>query len=137
MEAHLNRRHLYFIRVCFLMKFPLYFLHYWLPKLHVEANTLARIVLAGLLLKIGVIGFLRLAPVLKREANPVFFVGFMGVLRGSLISLAQRDIKAQAAFISICHISRVFICFLFIRTITLRRVLILALNHGFLRTLVF
>lgn len=42
-----------------MIKFPVYFLHLWLPKAHVEAPTTASILLAGLLLKLGTAGFLR------------------------------------------------------------------------------
>ncbi|EJW69952.1 hypothetical protein WUBG_19143, partial [Wuchereria bancrofti] len=41
------------------LKFPVYFLHVWLPKVHVEAPTRARIVLAGVILKLGGAGFYR------------------------------------------------------------------------------
>lgn len=44
----------------FIIKFPIYFLHLWLPKAHVEAPTTARILLAGLLLKLGTAGFFRI-----------------------------------------------------------------------------
>lgn len=43
-----------------MVKFPVYFLHLWLPKAHVEAPTTARMLLAGLLLKLGTAGFLRI-----------------------------------------------------------------------------
>lgn len=49
-----------FLTLCFLVKFPVYFLHLWLPKAHVEAPTTASILLAGLLLKLGTLGYLRL-----------------------------------------------------------------------------
>lgn len=48
------------LRLRFMMKFPVYFLHLWLPKAHVEAPTTASMLLAGLLLKLGTIGFLRI-----------------------------------------------------------------------------
>ena len=43
-----------------IIKFPIYFLHLWLPKAHVEAPTTASILLAGLLLKLGTAGFFRI-----------------------------------------------------------------------------
>jgi len=51
---------LFFLSLCFLIKFPAYFLHLWLPKAHVEAPTRARMLLAGLLLKLGTAGFVRI-----------------------------------------------------------------------------
>lgn len=50
----------FILRLRFIIKFPVYFLHLWLPKAHVEAPTTARILLAGLLLKLGTAGFLRI-----------------------------------------------------------------------------
>lgn len=48
------------LSMCFIMKFPVYFLHLWLPKAHVEAPTVGRILLAGLLLKLGTVGYMRI-----------------------------------------------------------------------------
>jgi NADH-ubiquinone oxidoreductase chain 4 len=53
-----------FLTLGFIIKFPVYFLHLWLPKAHVEAPTSARILLAGLLLKLGTVGFFRIIKVL-------------------------------------------------------------------------
>jgi NADH-ubiquinone oxidoreductase chain 4 len=50
----------FILSLSFIIKFPIYFLHLWLPKAHVEAPTTARILLAGLLLKLGTAGFLRI-----------------------------------------------------------------------------
>lgn len=50
----------FILRLRFIMKFPVYFLHLWLPKAHVEAPTTASMLLAGLLLKLGTAGFLRI-----------------------------------------------------------------------------
>lgn len=50
----------FILTLCFIIKFPVYFLHLWLPKAHVEAPTSASMLLAGLLLKLGTCGFLRL-----------------------------------------------------------------------------
>jgi len=50
----------FLLTLCFIIKFPVYFLHLWLPKAHVEASTSARMLLAGLLLKLGTVGFLRI-----------------------------------------------------------------------------
>lgn len=50
----------FMVTLCFLVKFPVFFLHLWLPKAHVEAPTTARMLLAGLLLKLGTGGYLRL-----------------------------------------------------------------------------
>lgn len=51
---------MFVLRLSFMIKFPVYFLHLWLPKAHVEAPTTASMLLAGLLLKLGTAGFLRI-----------------------------------------------------------------------------
>lgn len=53
------------------MKFPIYFLHLWLPKAHVEAPTSASMILAGLLLKLGTAGFLRILGSLNFTFNNI------------------------------------------------------------------
>lgn len=123
---------------CFLIKFPVYFLHYWLPKMHVEASTLARMLLAGLLLKFGVFGFFRVFYTLKFEYLGLFFlVAFVGVFIGIFIRIVQSDIKSQVAYSSVCHISFTLLSFLYFREVSLERVILSSLSHGFLRTLIF
>lgn len=61
----------FILRLRFIIKFPIYFLHLWLPKAHVEAPTTARILLAGLLLKLGTAGFLRILGSLNFVHNNV------------------------------------------------------------------
>jgi len=85
-----------------------------LPKLHVEARTLASIVLAGLLLKLGIFGFIRFLIRLNVGRVMPFTIGFIGSLFGSLLSLGQSDMKAQVAYISICHMGVVFSFFFFL-----------------------
>jgi NADH-quinone oxidoreductase subunit M len=105
---------------------------------HVEANTLARILLAGLLLKLGVFGFMRFLEVLKLLENRVLIlVGFVGVMVATYQRLTQRDIKAQVAFGSIAHIRQVFIYRFFFSSLAKSSIILVLINHGFIRALVF
>lgn len=137
-ECKLSSFYCLLVVLCFLIKFPVYFLHFWLPKMHVEASTLASILLAGLLLKFGVYGFYRVLYVLKFEYLGLFFtVAFIGIFIGIFIRIVQRDIKRQVAYSSVCHIGFTLLSFFYFSEISLERVILSSLRHGFLRTLIF
>jgi len=128
----------FFLRLCFLMKFPVYFLHIWLPKAHVEAPTRARILLAGLLLKLGTLGFFR---IVKRInflfLNFWFFISILGMIICSFICLFQRDSKSLAAYSSVTHMSFLFLSLIYFRNFRKIRGLIIILSHGYTSTLLF
>lgn len=100
---------LVFLSLAFIMKFPVIFLHYWLPKAHVEAPTRARILLAGLLLKLGGVGLYRVVGVFS-PSHFCFWVllGLVGCSLSPLICVYQRDLKSLSAYSSIVHINFVF-----------------------------
>lgn len=87
----------------FLIKLPLFLVHYWLPKAHVEAPTVGSILLAGLLLKLGCWGLFRLSFFLKFMV--IESLSVIGIVMGSILSFHQRDIKRLVAFRSVCHIN--------------------------------
>nr|ACV96746.1 NADH dehydrogenase subunit 4 [Pratylenchus vulnus] len=137
LDLKMNSFLIFFISVSFLMKIPIYFLHFWLPKLHVEASTLASMVLAGLLLKLGIFGFMRFLMSLNVGSVMPFTIGFIGSLFGSLLSLGQSDMKAQVAYMSICHMGVIFSSFFFFSNFSKLSIIYNALSHGFLSTLTF
>nr|AYN59519.1 NADH dehydrogenase subunit 4 [Ornithodoros turicata] len=95
----------------FLVKMPMFFVHVWLPKAHVEAPVAGSMILAGVLLKLGVYGFLRIKFFLINSFNQFSFlimsVILMGGLMISLICLCQVDVKALIAYSSVCHMGLV------------------------------
>lgn len=122
----------------FMIKFPVYFLHLWLPKAHVEAPTSARILLAGLLLKLGTAGFLRILGRIKYIHNNFWIIiAFLGIILGSFCCIFQRDSKSLAAYSSITHISFLLLSLIFIRISGKVGSLILILAHGYTSTLIF
>lgn len=94
----------------FLVKVPLFPFHTWLPLAHVEAPTAGSVLLAGVLLKLGSYGFLRLCLPMFRDACEIQGVPLMaalaviGILYGSLCALAQNDIKKLVAYSSVAHL---------------------------------
>lgn len=92
----------------FLVKFPMYIVHLWLPKAHVEAPVAGSMILAGVLLKLGGYGLIRLLGMLGEK--PFWGTYFIIVLRvwggffTSLICLRQIDIKLLIAYSSVVHI---------------------------------
>jgi len=120
------------------MKFPIYFLHLWLPKAHVEAPTTARILLAGLLLKLGTAGFLRILGSMNFVFNNVWIlISFLGIILASFCCVFQRDTKSLAAYSSVTHIRFLLLSLVFVSIRGKIRGLMLMLAHGYTSTLIF
>ena len=101
------------ITLAFLVKTPMYLLHTWLPKAHVEAPVGGSIFLAGVLLKLGSYGLLLFLPIIKLNwaISCYFRLGLLGSIIRSLISARQGDMKLLIAYSSIVHIGVVTIGF--------------------------
>ena len=92
----------------FAIKIPAFPFHTWLPLAHVEAPTPVSVILAGVLLKMGTYGILRVAYPILPEATraflPVFIViAAINVIYGALCAMAQKDMKRMVAYSSINH----------------------------------
>nr|QZQ52557.1 NADH dehydrogenase subunit 4 [Calliteara horishanella] len=101
---------LYFsIIMAFLVKMPMYFVHLWLPKAHVEAPVSGSMILAGIMLKLGGYGLLRLLIFLEKmnlKLNYIMIViSLVGGVYISLKCFCQTDIKSLIAYSSVAHMS--------------------------------
>lgn len=137
-DFNLSWEMVFVLSLRFMIKFPVYFLHLWLPKAHVEAPTTASMLLAGLLLKLGTAGFLRILGCLSFVHNNVWIVlAFLGIILASFCCMFQSDAKALAAYSSITHIRFVLMAFVFIIMSGKTGGVILMLAHGYTSTLMF
>jgi NADH-ubiquinone oxidoreductase chain 4 len=121
----------------FLVKSPLWGLHLWLPKAHVEAPTTGSMLLAGLLLKVGLYGILKVSR--WRGINPswVLLLATVGYLVGPVASLTSRDTKQLVAYSSVRHINLVISGIMLVAPRLFTRSYLVALSHGYVSTLVF
>jgi NADH-quinone oxidoreductase subunit M len=97
-----------FFFIAFAIKVPVWPFHTWLPDAHVEAPTAVSVILAGVLLKMGTYGMLRVSWPMFPEATrffaiPIAILGLIAIIYGALVSMAQRDLKKLVAYSSVSH----------------------------------
>ncbi|MEW5797102.1 MAG: NADH-quinone oxidoreductase subunit M [Candidatus Zixiibacteriota bacterium] len=121
--------------LAFAIKVPLFPFHTWLPDAHVEAPTVGSVILAGVLLKMGTYGFLRICLPMFPEATIVYLpyicvLSVIAIIYGALVSMVQRDIKSLVAFSSVSHMGFVMLGIFALNTQGLEGSVLQMLNHG-------
>jgi NADH-quinone oxidoreductase subunit M len=121
--------------LAFAIKVPMWPFHTWLPDAHVEAPMAGSVILAGVLLKMGGYGFLRLAIPLfpdaaMRFAPLVGVLAVIGIVYGALVSLVQPDLKKLVAYSSVSHLGFVMLGIAAFTTTGLVGSVYQMLNHG-------
>lgn len=127
--------------IAFIVKAPLYGLHLWLPKAHVEAPIAGSILLAALLLKLGGYGIIRVTLLIQPVCNylhfPFLTLALWGALMTSSICLRQTDLKSLIAYSSVSHIGLVIAASMIQTQWSFSGAIILIISHGLTSSLLF
>nr|QUB07067.1 NADH dehydrogenase subunit 4 [Lilioceris yunnana] len=122
------------INMVFFCKMPMFFIHLWLPKAHVEAPVAGSMILAGVMLKLGGYGLIRLMILflkLSFKINFIFIIiSLIGGLIVSLICIRQSDLKSLVAYSSVAHMGLVLSGLMTLSTWGVYGSLIMMLAHG-------
>ncbi len=126
----------------FASKIPVFPLHIWLPEAHVEASTVGSVLLAGVLLKLGVYGFVRFSLPLFPEAS-FFFSPFiyvlcgLGIIYSSFAAIRQTDLKRIIAYSSVAHMNLITLGIFCFNLFGLEGAILQSISHGFVAGALF
>jgi len=126
----------------FAVKVPMWPVHTWLPDAHVEAPTAGSVILAGVLLKMGGYGFLRLSLPILPEASAyftplIFTLSVIAVVYTSLVALVQEDMKKLIAYSSVAHMGFVTLGIFTFNQQGLEGAMFQMLSHGVVSAALF
>ncbi len=143
-EIDLSYRMLLFLGlfIGFAIKVPVFPFHTWLPDAHVEAPTPISVILAGVLLKMGTYGILRISYPILPDATLAFawmlaILGVVNILYGAFCALAQSDLKKMVAYSSISHMGYVLLGMASFTDAGMNGALMQMFNHGTITAMLF
>ncbi|MDI6809585.1 MAG: NADH-quinone oxidoreductase subunit M [Candidatus Eisenbacteria bacterium] len=121
--------------LAFAIKVPIFPFHTWLPDAHVEAPTAVSVILAGVLLKMGAYGLLRVSlPILPSAAHyfaiPLAALALVNIIYGALVAMAQDDLKKLVAYSSISHMGYVLLGIASMTSTGMNGAILQMFNHG-------
>ncbi len=126
----------------FAIKIPMFPFHTWLPDAHVEAPTAVSVILAGILLKMGAYGILRISfpvfpEITKHLVWYIALFGMINIVYGALCAMAQKDFKKMIAYSSISHMGIVLLGMASLTTIGISGAILQMFNHGTITAMLF
>ncbi|MSO56759.1 MAG: NADH-quinone oxidoreductase subunit M [Acidobacteria bacterium] len=126
----------------FAVKVPMFPVHTWLPDAHTEAPTAGSVLLAGILLKMGAYGFLRISLPVFPDATQLFFkpmlvLSAVAIVYGAYVTLAQTDVKRLIAYSSVSHMGFVTLGIFSLDRSGLEGAILQMINHGIITGALF
>ncbi len=126
----------------FAVKVPMFPVHTWLPNAHTEAPTAGSVILAGILLKMGAYGFLRVSlPILPDAVQlfltPMLVISAVAIVYGAYVSLVQTDVKRLIAFSSVSHMGFVTLGIFTLNRAGVEGAILQMINHGIISAALF
>ena len=126
----------------FAIKVPIFPFHTWLPHAHVQAPTAVSVILAGVLLKMGTYGYLRISyPMFPQAAHyfadAIAWLGLINIIYGALCAMAQTDVKKLIAYSSVSHMGFVMIGIAAMTTEGMNGAVLQMFNHGLSTSMMF
>lgn len=126
----------------FAIKIPMFPFHTWLPDAHVEAPTAISVILAGVLLKMGTYGILRISfPIFPDITQNVHWwialFGMINIIYGAFCAMAQTDFKRLIAYSSVSHMGFVMLGMASLNTLGISGAILQMFNHGTITAMLF
>jgi NADH-quinone oxidoreductase subunit M len=141
-QVPFNKLFFVFMFVGFAIKVPIFPFHTWLPWAHVQAPTAVSVILAGVLLKMGTYGFLRISfPIFPAAtvyfADSIAILGLVNIIYGALCAMAQTDVKKLIAYSSVSHMGFVMMGLAAMTTEGMNGGVLQMFNHGMSTAMMF
>ena len=126
----------------FAVKMPMFPIHTWLPDAHTEAPTAGSVILAGILLKMGAYGFLRISLPMFPDAVKLFFLPMLilsvvAIIYGAYVTLMQKDMKRLIAYSSVSHMGFVTLGIFTLNNTGIEGGILQMINHGIITGALF